>query len=475
MTLLLEDEKLERAIIGYHITHKELFNVIDPNLFSFALPRVTQQIMNDYYKKYGIPPSLESLSNFTSNLEVLFFLRDISNRTFDASSYKIHVDKLYQMYLNRTLLNESKKVLQLITSNQNPNEIIKNLTGNLSSIKHPLVRGEVQRGWAYEHVKEAWLDYLRKKKEPSRYKEGYPYGIIELDKYTNGGKRKGHIILIYGDTSSGKTRLKANLAYNDAVMGRKVMYITIEDPLKNMVKIWLSRASLLKTHEIDNASLTHENQLLLKETCEKIYREGQNGGTPLPYVVFWTGTATTANIRYEIDSFSNKFGYLPEVLYFDYSNEAYPLRSFNNSSERYNFLFSEYRQLVSEYQIPLITSLQQSRTGKQKKKENDYGLEDIGQSHYVAPHCHVVMFIKQSDDLSLDLYLQKNRYGPRNKKISLFAAWDIGYIGDRARLVHHKDAYEAFLNTPPSLNEEGSVAESPVNHPNSSPEDENYL
>jgi len=41
--------------------------------------------------------------------------------------------------------------------------------------------------------------------------------------------------------------------------------------------------------------------------------------------------------------------------------------------------------------------------------------------------------------------------------------------------VHHKDAYEAFLNTPPSLNEEGSVAESPVNHPNSSPEDENYL
>jgi replicative DNA helicase len=472
---MLEDEKLERAIIGYHIKFKELFNVIDPNLFSFALPRVTQQIMNDYYKKYGIPPSIDGLSKFTSNSEVLLFLRDISTRPLDASAYKIHVDKLHEMYINRTILNESKKSLQAITSNQNPNEIVRSLTGNLSSIKHPLVRGEVERGWAYEHVKEAWLDYLRKKKDPSLYKEGYPYGIAELDKYTNGGKRKGHIILIYGDTSSGKTRLKANLAYNDAVMGRKVMYITIEDPLKSIVKIWLSRASLLKTHEIENASLSHENELLFKETCERIYKEGQDGGTPLPYVVFWTGTATTANIRYELDSFANKFGYLPEVLYFDYSNEAYPLRDFNNSSERYNFLFSEYRQLVSEYQIPFITSLQQSRTGKQKKKESDFSLDDIGQSHYVAPHCHVVMFIRQSDALSLDLYLQKNRYGPRNKKISLYAAWDIGYIGDRAVLVHHKDAYEALVNTPTSTNEDGSVAESPVNHPNSPSEDENNL
>jgi len=467
MTVLLESEINERVVIGYHISNPKLFHPIEPTFFSFALPREAQTLMNKYYQKYGVAPSIDGLSKFTTDLEVLFFLRDLATVTLDEHSYKIVVDELYEMYLNRSLVNETTTILTGIKENKAPKGLIQKTVTDLSALKHPLALGEVQRGWAYEHVKAAWMDYLNRKKDPERYKDGIPYGISELDRYTNGGTRKGHITLIYGDTSSGKTRLKSNLAYNQAVLGKKVMYVTIEDPLKSMVRIWLGRASLLKTRDIENATLTADDQSLLRETCKKIYEERQ-----LPYVVYWTGTAQVPDLRREVDTFAAKFGCLPEVLYFDYSNEAYPLRDFNNSSERYNFLFSEYRQFTSEYELPLITSLQQSRGGKQKKKEEDRGLDDIGQSHYVAPHCHVIVYIHQPDDLSLDAFLQKNRYGPRNKKMSLFAAWDIGYIGDRARLVQHSKAYEALMTTSPDPKEEASFAASPINHPQSPSEDE---
>jgi len=467
MSILLESEENERIVIGYHISNNKLFHAVDPSFFSFALPRAAQELMNKYFHQYGVPPSIEGLSRYTNDLEVMFFLRDLATLTLDEHAYKIVMDDLYEMYLNRSLLKETKGIVAGIKNSITPKSLIQSTITNLSALKHPLALGEVQRGWAYEQVKVAWIDYLNRKKDPERYKDGIPYGIAELDRYTNGGKRKAHMTLIYGDTSAGKTRLKANLAYNDAVLGKKVMYITIEDPLKSMVRIWLSRASLLKTHDIENATLSVDNQRIFKETCVRIHREHN-----LPYVVYWTGTAQVPDLRREVDTFAAKFGYLPEVLYFDYSNEAYPLRPFNNSSERYNFLFSEYRQFISEYEMPFVTSLQQSRLGKQKKKEDEYGLDDIGQSHYVAPHCHVILFIRQPDDLSLDVFLQKNRYGRRNKKISLFAAWDIGYIGDRARLVQHSKAYEALMTIPPDPQEEGSFAAAPVNHPQSPSEDE---
>lgn len=468
MSTLLENEEIERVVISYHISNSRLFHPIDHNFFSFALPREAQLLMNKYYHQYGVPPSIDSISKYTDNVEILFFLRDLATLTLDEHSYKIFVDNLYEMYLNRFLLDQAKNIVAGIKNNSPAKTMIQSTMSKLSAMKHPLAFGEIQRGWAYEEAKSAWIEYLQRQKYPERFKDGIPYGIADLDRYTNGGKRKGHITLIYGDTSSGKTRLKANLAYNDAALGRKVMYITIEDPLKSMVRIWLSRAALLKTHDIENANLNITDQRLFKETCERIYREHN-----LPYVVYWTGTAQVPDIKREVDMFSAKFGYLPEVIYFDYSNEAYPLRPFNNSSERYNFLFSEYRQFVSEYEVPFITSLQQSRSGKQKKKEEDYGLDDIGQSHYVAPHCHVILFIRQPDDLSLDIFLQKNRYGARNKKISVFAAWDIGFIGDRCRLVKHSNVDNSLMNLPPNPNEEGSLANSPVNHPQSPSEDEN--
>jgi len=340
-----------------------------------------------------------------------------------------------------------------------------------------LLFGEIERGETADVAKEAWTEYLKRKHNPELYNDGIRYGIYELDNLTNGGTRKGHITLIYGDTSSGKTRLKANIAYNMSLLGKRVLYVTIEDSLRMIVRMWLSRASLMNLNDIEKANLSNADADVFRDVCRRIHKERN-----LPYVVYWTGVATSADLRREIDLYISKFQYAPDVVLFDYSNEAYPVRDYNTTSERYNYLFSEYRQLTAQYKIPLITSLQESRTGKQKKKEADYGLDSIGQSHYVAPHCHVVLYIKQRGENDLDLYVQKNRYGSRNKKIALFALWPVSFIGDRGRLIKHQDMAEVLrINAPPvtpaetaneSVPEDSPAnADHPINAVNSSAAD----
>lgn len=476
--IVYDDEQVERTVLAYHILDAKFFHALSPDLFSFAVPRKAQKVLNAFYQEWGQAPKLDALENYAgADTEVILFLTEVSTLRISDSGYRPAVQTLYDMYLRRQIMDSAKTMVDNIGERKSESDILRDTIDGLSALKHPLSVGEIERAETADVSSPVWIEYTKRKKNPELYNDGIRYGIYELDNLTNGGTRKGHITLVYGDTSSGKTRLKINMAYNMAMMGKRVMYVTIEDSLKTIVSMWLSRASLLELNKIQKASLSNEEGEIFRNICIKVNKE-----RTMPYVVYWTGIATSADLRREIDLYINKFQHPPDVVFFDYSNEAYPVRPFNNTSERFNYLFSEYRQLTAQYQIPLVTSLQESRTGKQKKKEEEYGLDSIGQSHYVAPHCHVVVYIKQRGENDLDLYVQKNRYGQRNKKICLFALWPVSFIGDRGRLIKHEDMSEVLrINAPPvapaETAAEGSSADltidvdNPVNAPGSSAED----
>lgn len=458
--IVYDDERVEREVIAYFITNAKYFRAINPDLFAFALPRKVQTVLNAFYQEWGQAPTLESLAHYqAADVEVVMFLTEVQSMRLSDAGFRPAVQALFDMYLRRQIMDQAKSMVDNVVGRKVETLILQETLDRLSGLKHPLMFSEIERGEAADVARDVWVEYVKHQQNPELYRDGIRYGIYELDKITNGGTRRGHITLIYGDTSSGKTRLKSNMAYNMSRLGKRVLYITIEDSLRTLVSLWLSRASLMNFTDVQNATLSREHGEKFREVCEAAHRERN-----LPYVVYWTGIATSADIRREIDLYTARFQQPPDVVFFDYSNEAYPVRPFNNTSERYNYLFSEYRQLTSQYQVPLITSLQESRTGKQKKKEADYGLDSIGQSHYVAPHCHVVVYIKQSGTNGLDLYVQKNRYGERNRKILLYALWPVGYIGDRGRAVQHREVTEVLkINAPPpELNQQEIVQDIPV-------------
>ena len=471
--VVYDDEQVERTVLAFLISDPKYFRPIDPELFSYAIPRKVQRVLNAFYQEWGQAPTVEALTNYASaDMEVMLFLQDVRTLPTPNAGFRPAVQLLFDMYQRRKIMEEARTMVENIGHHQTEDIILRETIDRLSAVKHPLSFGEIERGEAADVAMDVWEEYLKHREHPELFNDGIRYGIYSLDQLTNGGTRKGHITLIYGDTSSGKTRLKSNMAYNMSLLGKRVMYVTIEDSMRTLVRLWLGRASLLKFTQIQNATLSAGLCEKFRQVCEDVHRERN-----LPYVVYWTGIATSADLRREIDLYISRFGYPPDVVFFDYSNEAYPIRKFNNTSERFNYLFSEYRQLTAQYQIPLITSLQESRTGKQKKKESEYGLDSIGQSHYVAPHCHLILYIKQLGDNGLDVYVQKNRYGARNKKISLFAMWDVGFVGERGRLVQHREMSEVLrVDAPPPEPDivdlqSAAHAEHPVNAVNSSAED----
>lgn len=434
--ILYEDEGVERKVLAYHITDGgEFFHALDPEMFDFALPRKAQTVLNEFYKQWGQAPRLADLEDFApADFEIRLFLSGLATIELSPSGYRPAVDKLWALHVRRKIVDYAKDMVSGVGGQKGEMDIVREMQDSLSMLKHPLINSEIERSLAGEEASKVWEVYQDRQAHPERYQEGTRYGIYELDQLTGGGTRPGHITLIYGDTSSGKTRLKVNLAYNMAMMGKRVLYISIEDSLRTIVSLFLSRAAMVNFGGLLRSTLTPDQEAKLQDTCVRIHEENK-----LPYIVYWTGLATSADLRREIDMYAVKFGHAPDVVFFDYSNEAYPVRPYTTTSERYNYLFSEYRQIFAQYRISFITSLQESRSGKLKRKESDYGLDSIGQSHYVAPHCHVICYIRKDEesDTGFDLYLQKNRYGVRNRKISLYAAWELGYIGDMGRLVSH--------------------------------------
>jgi replicative DNA helicase len=435
--IIYDDEGVERKVLAYHITDGgEYFHPLSPDIFEYALHSKAQQVLNNFYKQWGQAPRLADLEDFPeADLEVRMFLSGLSTIELSASGYRPAVDKLWALYARRRIVDHAKEMVESVGAQKGEMDIVREMQDKLSALKHPLMNSEIERAFAGDEATKVWEVYQDRRDHPEKYQEGVRYGIYELDQLTGGGTRPGHITLIYGDTSSGKTRLKVNLAYNMAMMGKRVLYISIEDSLRTIVSLFLSRAAMVDFGQLQRSTLTSMEESKLRDVCTQIHTENK-----LPYIVYWTGLATSADLRREIDMYAAKFGHVPDVVFFDYSNEAYPVRPYTTTSERYNYLFSEYRQIFAQYRCSFITSLQESRSGKLKKKESDFGLDSIGQSHYVAPHCHVICYIHRPEDSDsgFDIFVQKNRYGARNRKISLYASWQVGYIGDMARLVSHK-------------------------------------
>lgn len=109
------------------------------------------------------------------------------------------------------------------------------------------------------------------------YTKKIPLGIKHLDKALKGGIRKGTITVISGDSGSGKTLMMLNIAAHNAKHGKKVLYVSLEEPitqLKLAIKLLglnydeLKRNLVMKSLSIETHSLG-SLYIMFKDLIEK--------------------------------------------------------------------------------------------------------------------------------------------------------------------------------------------------------------
>jgi len=290
----------------------------------------------------------------------------------------------------------------------------------------------IKRGFIYDNAKSR-AEIYKKKMSHEDDADLIPFGMEPLDNHLM-GMRKTYLTLIYSKTGGGKTRTAMNIAYNNAIAGRNVLYFTLEMAFDLFASCIDSRIAMLDSKKIIFGKLSDDERKSYADALRKQMKEKLN----LWIVDIPMGT-TSQHIHNEIETYKLCTGRQPDLVIVDYAFLVEPTKKYGGRSEKYDILFKEFHEIARMHNVALITGAQESRDATKadkKKKDEDEdveGVDNLGASAFMAPHCEMVLRLKQTrfdrDNNRLMVVVDKCRYGQVGTQIPLVALFDKSYVG----------------------------------------------
>jgi replicative DNA helicase len=399
--------------------------------FNHEITRKAYEEFSEFLKPpYSVYPTANIILDKSEDPEVKLFIKEIEHVDPDLSELRVKLQDMFVMYSRRKLVDVAENIRAGISSS-NVGEIVRQNITSLSGLVSPLEAGHRERRWIFEEARERWEYYREMERDPSKVL-GIPYNMEGLDKYTNGGLRPGHIVLLFANSGGYKSIFKSNLAYNFAFLEKKdTTVFTLEIDIDDYEHIIDARHSRLSFDKMIRGGLGAEGldyRSALIDIAKKEY--------PLR-IIDIPDKSTSADVIGEFELHRAQYGKFPDVAIIDYINEMEPLTPWSNTSEKFKNLGVELRRITRSYGVPIIGSMQENREGKKLKDKEKMGTEHIGESHYFQNVCHLVLHLWQdaseydAGSNNLNVSIKKNRYGPKNKTFSLYINDQWKYVGDR--------------------------------------------
>jgi len=431
-----QDSQIEKYLLAACLKGPEFWKDITEAWFDEDLHKKAYVEFKYFLKPpYSTYPTPDLVVEKTENNDIKLLVKELEAINVTLGEVNIRAQDMFSMFCSRKVYDIAKSLPGELT-NKKISDIVKDKISMLSELMNPFTLGATERGFIYDSAVERWLKY--KGIEHGDIKNtAIPFHINDLDKLTNGGLRKSHMMLIVAGTGDFKTVSKVNLAYNFAFLERvDTMVLTLEVPgsgdQKDYQTMIDARHSLLEFSDIINGKL-NVNRSIYREKLIDIAQQKY----PL-FIVDIPDQATSADVIKELEMYYAKHSKYPEVVIIDYLNEMLPVGSYDGStSAKFKQLGSELRVIARMYNIRIITSMQLNREGKKIKEGEKRDLENIGESHYVSNSFQVIVFLHRDsngiDEATNQLHwtVRKNRYGKKNETFTTFANPAFCYVGDR--------------------------------------------
>jgi replicative DNA helicase len=426
---------------------------LDLNIFVNPKNKRAANLIKKYITKYKAPPSLNTLKRFADHLagtdiekakQYVSALRVLNNlpkvKTSDA---EFEFTQAHNYRTGRDLVQMTEGLQSKFESGDD------NYVSMRKAVISDLLASspdeyDISRGKIYERIKNRFQEY--EDAERGSLGDIIPFGIRPLDEKT-GGMRKTFVTLIYSKTGGGKTRTAVNVAYNAAIAGYNVMYISLEMSFNLIASCFDSRMAWVDGNQIIFGKLSKKDKRKYARALKKQIRDKLN-----VWLVDVSMHSSSSLILEEIELYKAINGISPDLVIVDYANLMEPTKRYTGRSEKYDYLFKEYHSIAKYANIALLTFTQESREAtkadieaKQKKKAFiEQGVHNIALSNFMAPHCETVIRLKQDnrDALQNRLWaiIDKYRYGAAGIEIPLLALWDKNYVGDR--IINSKKVYK---------------------------------
>ena len=391
----------------------------------------------DHVDKYNTAPSTTTLTVTIDEMQISDMVHkecaetiSVMNQLEDVSSDWL-VDTTEKWCKDRALYLAIMESIQIIDGNDKTQD-----KGSLPKILSDALAVSFDNNIGHDFIE----DFESRFEFYQRVEERIPFHLDMLNKITKGGLVNKSLNIALAGTGVGKSLFMCDVAANHLMMGKNVLYITLEMSEERIAE--RIDANLLNVPISQVESMPKD---LFEKKIEKL-RQKTTG--KLIVKEYPTASANANHFRHLIQELALKKNFVPDIIYIDYLNICTSSRIKQGGSvNSYTYIKSiaeEIRGLAVENNLPIVSATQTTRSGY---TNSDVGLEDTSESFGLPATADLMFALISTEELQeLDQILVKqlkNRYNDPNVN----KRFVVGIDRPKMRLYDAEDAAQDELIT----------------------------
>ena len=401
----IEDTILKNLLNSESSYPDKVLPYISIDYFSNNAEKIILKVINNYYQKYNTTPLLSEISTIINS-------KKIDENTYKQTSEKLKIieDITYSTNID-WLVDETEKFCQDRALYNAVTESISIYSGE-SKKEAGVIPELIQDALSINFNKSLGHHFIKDRE--ARWDEyhiddkHYEFDIDILNKITKGGVYPKTITVFVAQPGTGKTLILCHLAANYLKQGLNVLYFSLEMSEKRISERIDENVLNFTKDELSEISkekyLDKFNKIINDSTGEIVIKE------------YPTYTAHKGHFVNFIKELKLKQKFIPDVIMVDYINICASMS--NNSADKYDRIKSiieELRSIAVEYNVPLFTATQVS---KSNFNNIDLDMSSVSESGGISFTADLMIGVAANDDLKKMhqlLFLQlKNRYNDAN-------------------------------------------------------------
>lgn len=392
----LTREQLEAVVLGYVSSSIENLLEVRERLSSECFQGAAEKsLYEDYLQYFSTSKKLA-----TANVSILMLQErkakqeHINARKLLVKSLQVNDDAELDFYINtlrdRHISDLYKEGLKDAALSLKVNEIAKvkdKLTDTLTSIEGFII-DRSREGVIRESTENIWEEYTAVEADPF-LAQGVPTGFPTFDARTM-GLQKGELLIINGDTGSGKSILCTQIGVNAFKSGKNVAFLSLEVDKRKVERRFISSYGYLPYSNIKRGQLSEADKVKFKEVLEEI-KQAKNDF----YIVDVPRNCTPLLVESKLRKALDKYGL--DLLIIDYLGLMQPSSSTSSDEQAQARISEDIHELARIYKIPIIAPVQ-ATSKRYKSTAKEKGAHRISRAERIAHNADMIAQIDVIED-----------------------------------------------------------------------------
>jgi replicative DNA helicase len=435
---------LEQTVLKNILTNDQYMRKALPFVKADYFEGVYRQLFKEVGKFVGKYNKLPTLEAFKIELD--------SSDKFNDDQYRLAMEIIPEIFVKdevnqQWLLDTTEKWCQDRAIYNAVMESIAIIDGKHQELTKNALPDLLQKALAVSFDTNIGHDYIENVEQRYDFyheqEERIPFDLEYFNKITKGGLPNKTLNIALAGTGVGKSLFMCHVAANALVMGRNVLYITMEMSEERIAE--RIDANLLNI-PIDQLETLSKSMLV-----SKVQELPRTGNGKLIIKEYPTGQANTSHFRALLNELKLKKDFRPDIIFIDYLNicASSRMKGMGGSINSYSYIKAiaeEIRGLAVEFNVPIVSATQTTRTGY---SSSDPGLEDTSESFGLPATADLMFALIATEELTamgqIMVKQLKNRYNDPN----LYKRFVVGVDRSKMKLKDALDATGGLMDDTP--------------------------